>query len=562
MEALAGILIGTQLVFTVIAGLYFYTNLKAQSNSKNVIGTETKKELEKMRRLRQIKLSEPLSEKTRPANFDEIIGQTKGIRALKAALCGPNPQHVIIYGPPGVGKTAAARIILKDAAKRADSPFKENSPFVEIDATILQFDERSIADPLIGSVHDPIYQGAGIYGQAGVPQPKQGAVTKAHGGVLFIDEIGELHPVQMNKLLKVLEDRKVFLSSSYYSKEDTNIPKHIHDIFGNGLPADFRLIGATTRRPEDIPQALRSRCTEIFFKPLSGSDVAKIASNAMSKINYSFRDGVTSLICSYCSNGRDTVNLVQTASSVAHLNNRSFVTQEDVEEVIESGQYAKNLNKTIKPEKKTGVVNALAVFAGCGQVMEIEASAVRSREKGKGSLKVTGIINEEEISTGSGKLKRQGTAAMSAENAITLLSKYVRNIKDYDIHINFPGGAPIDGPSAGIAIFTAVFSSLTGLPVPTTVAMTGEISIKGKVNPVGAVAAKIEGAIEAGVSKIFVPADNFQNNYANYPADIIYVKNIKELLDKLIEDNPDDEAVLFGQKSMAGVLTAQSVKTL
>jgi len=69
-------------------------------------------------------------------------------------------------------------------------------------------------------------QGAGAYGVAGIPQPKPGAVTKAHGGILFVDEIGELHPIQMNKLLKVLEDRKVFLESAYYSSEDTNIPLH------------------------------------------------------------------------------------------------------------------------------------------------------------------------------------------------------------------------------------------------------------------------------------------------------------------------------------------------
>ena len=84
---------------------------------------------------------------------------------------------------------------------------------------------------MIGSVHDPIYQGAGAMGQAGIPQPKQGAVSNAHGGVLFIDEIGELHPIQMNKLLKVLEDRKVFLESAYYSEQNEQIPSHIHDIF-------------------------------------------------------------------------------------------------------------------------------------------------------------------------------------------------------------------------------------------------------------------------------------------------------------------------------------------
>ena len=155
-----------------------------------------------------------------------------------------------------------------------------DAKFVEIDATTARFDERGIADPLIGSVHDPIYQGAGPMGIAGIPQPKPGAVTKAHGGILFIDEIGELHPIQMNKLLKVLEDRKVFLESAYYNPEDPNIPSHIHDIFQNGLPADFRLIGATTRMPQEIPPAIRSRCVEIFFRPLRAKEIGEIARQA------------------------------------------------------------------------------------------------------------------------------------------------------------------------------------------------------------------------------------------------------------------------------------------
>ena len=114
---------------------------------------------------------------------------------------------------------------------------------------------------------------------AGVPQPKAGAVSKAHGGILFIDEIGELHPTQMNKLLKVLEDRKVFLESAYYNAEDKNIPPHIHEIFQNGLPADFRLIGATTRTPDEIPPAIRSRCLEIFPRAFP-HEIAVVAANS------------------------------------------------------------------------------------------------------------------------------------------------------------------------------------------------------------------------------------------------------------------------------------------
>ena len=263
MNVTLNILSLIQIFFAIVIGLYFLNLLKSQQGSKVAVDRESKKEMEKLERMRQISLTEPLAEKTRPSSFDEIIGQEDGLKALRAALCGPNPQHVILYGPPGIGKTAAARLVLEEAKKTPGSPFGPDAKFIEVDATIARFDERGIADPLIGSVHDPIYQGAGPLGVAGIPQPKPGAVTKAHGGVLFLDEIGELHPIQMNKLLKVLEDRKVFLESAYYSSEDSNIPRHIHDIFKNGLPADFRLIGATTRPPEEIPPAFRSRCLEI-----------------------------------------------------------------------------------------------------------------------------------------------------------------------------------------------------------------------------------------------------------------------------------------------------------
>lgn len=205
-----GIALLIQLFFGIIIGLYFWNLLRNQRSQKVSVDKESRKEMEQLRRMRSISLSEPLSERVRPGKFEDIIGQEDGIKALKAALCGPNPQHVIVYGPPGVGKTAAARLVLEEAKRNNTSPFRSTAVFVELDATTARFDERGIADPLIGSVHDPIYQGAGAMGQAGIPQPKQGAVTNAHGGVLFIDEIGELHPIQMNKLLKVLEDRKVF----------------------------------------------------------------------------------------------------------------------------------------------------------------------------------------------------------------------------------------------------------------------------------------------------------------------------------------------------------------
>ena len=192
---LSAILMLIQLTVTIVVGIYFFRQLRSQRAPSQGEGSHSAREMAKLQRLRAIRLAEPLAERVRPGKFSEVIGQEEGVRSLKAILCGANPQHVLIYGPPGVGKTCAARLALEAARMSPGTPFAADAPFVEVDATCVRFDERAIADPLIGSVHDPIYQGAGPMGAQGVPQPKPGAVTKAHGGVLFLDEIGEMHPV-------------------------------------------------------------------------------------------------------------------------------------------------------------------------------------------------------------------------------------------------------------------------------------------------------------------------------------------------------------------------------
>ncbi|MGB9814270.1 MAG: ATP-dependent protease LonB [Thermovenabulum sp.] len=522
-----------QIAFVIIVGLYFLNLIKSQQGSKITIDRESRKELEKLKKLREISLTEPLAEKTRPTSFEEIIGQEEGLKALRAALCGPNPQHVIIYGPPGIGKTAAARLVLEEAKRCPESPFGPDAKFVEVDATISRFDERGIADPLIGSVHDPIYQGAGPLGIAGIPQPKPGAVTKAHGGILFIDEIGELHPVQMNKLLKVLEDRKVFLESAYYSSEDPNIPLYIHDIFQNGLPADFRLVGATTRNPQEIPQAIRSRCVEIFFKPLSPEDIGKIVKNAVQKINFEIGEDVIDIIKKYATNGREAVNIVQMAASIAILEKRKNIDVKDVEWIINCGQYTQRPDKKISSTPQIGLVNGLAVYGpNLGILIEIEATAIPV-QKGEGKLIVTGIVEEEELGSEAYRLKRKGTARGSVENCLTVMRKYLGvDPRDFDIHLNFPGGIPLDGPSAGIAVATAIYSSIKELPVKNTVAMTGEISIRGIVKPVGGITAKIDAAIKAGAKVVVIPKENYQEMFKSIESvDIIPVERIEEVID-------------------------------
>ncbi|MET3697357.1 Lon-like ATP-dependent protease [Bacillus oleivorans] len=539
-----GIALMIQLFFGIIIGLYFWNLLKSQRTQKVTIDKESRKEMEQLRKLRSIKLTEPLAEKVRPSSFADIIGQEDGIKSLKAALCGPNPQHVIIYGPPGVGKTAAARLVLEEAKKNMKSPFRRSAIFVELDATTARFDERGIADPLIGSVHDPIYQGAGAMGQAGIPQPKQGAVTNAHGGVLFIDEIGELHPIQMNKLLKVLEDRKVFLESAYYSEENNQIPNHIHDIFKNGLPADFRLVGATTRTPNEIPPAIRSRCMEVFFRELDPDEIAIVAQRAAEKVNLSLSNQGLELLSFYARNGREAVNLVQIAAGLAITEDRNYIKDEDIEWVIHSSQLSPRMERKINDKSSIGYVNGLAVYGpNSGALLEIEVTALHAKDKG--SINITGIVEEESIGNSSKSVRRKSMARGSIENVITVLRSMGVPASEYDLHINFPGGIPVDGPSAGIAIATGIYSAIFKQPVKHDIAMTGEISIHGNVKPVGGILAKVKAAKQAGAKTVIIPEENIQTMLKEVDGiKIVPVSHLREVFDLAFVDQHLDEHIV------------------
>ncbi|MDD6308423.1 MAG: ATP-dependent protease LonB [Clostridia bacterium] len=505
---LSTILAITQICFTMIIGFYFFQLSRVQKEGTGSLEKESARELAKLHRLREIKLSEPLSEKTRPTSFQEIYGQEDGLMALRAALCGANPQHVIVYGPPGVGKTAAARAALSEAAQNPLSPFGKNAHFVEVDATTLRFDDRGMADPLIGSVHDPIYQGAGAYGPGGIPQPRPGAVTRAHGGILFLDEIGELHPIQLNKLLKVLEDRRVLLESAYYSRDNKNIPRHIHDIFQNGLPADFRLVGATTRLPEEMPPALRSRCAEVFFRPLTEEHLYKIACGAIQKSGVSAAPDTIETAVQYAENGRDMVNIVQTAASFAGCTGRREIEAADILWVVQAGRYAPRQKMSCCGEDRIGTVHGLAV-AGLSGGFVLDIEAVAKYEMGNGSLTVCGAVEEEHINTGQRSLVRTGTAKAAVQNAVLVLEQLTHiRAADWRLHVSFPGGYPADGPSAGIAVFAALYSAIFAKPIPDTIALTGEISSRGAILPIGGVAQKIEAAEKAGIQKIFLPVEN------------------------------------------------------
>lgn len=456
---------------------------------------------EKLEKLDSIHLTQSVMELLRPRSFSEIVGQERAVKSLLAKLSSPYPQHLLLYGPPGVGKTTAARLVLEAARKKPSSPFREDAPFVETDGTTLRWDPRDITNPLLGSVHDPIYQGAQkTLADSGIPEPKPGLVTEAHGGILFIDEIGEMDEMLQNKLLKVLEDKRAYFESAYYDPTDPKVPPYIRKLFEEGAPADFVLIGATTRDASHINPALRSRCAEIYFEPLTPKHIEQIVCNAAAKLKVNLADGVATLIAEYTIEGRKAINILADAYSLAL--EKAGDKQEGLtigrDEVYEVAQVARLYQFVTKKAKHTAVqghIFGLGVAGFLGSVIEIEAVAFPAHEKGKGAVR----FNE---TAGS-------MAKDSVFNAASVLRRLTgKDIHDYDVHINVIGGGNIDGPSAGTAILACIVSAVTGRKIRQDVAVTGEISLSGRVRPVGGVFEKAYGARQAGIRTLVIPKEN------------------------------------------------------
>ena len=492
----------------------YVDDIRRQVISEESPGTESphdKKKREDLEVLESIHLTQSVMELLRPRSFDEVVGQERAVRSLMAKLSSPYPQHLLLYGPPGVGKTTAARLVLEAAKKRAASPFAENAPFVETDGTTLRWDPRDMTNPLLGSVHDPIYQGAQkSLADSGVPEPKPGLVTDAHGGILFIDEIGEMDEMLQNKLLKVLEDKRAHFESAYYDPDDKRVPPYIRKLFEEGAPADFVLIGATTREADHINPALRSRCAEIYFEPLTPAHILTIVENAARRLNVELADGVAQLISTYTIEGRKAINILADAYSLA-LNRLSDaeiaqivsretlpqirVTKDDIYEVAQVSRLYRFGRKKASDTPAVGRVFGLGVAGFLGSIIEIEAVAFPAAEKGKGTVR----FNE---TAGS-------MAKDSVFNAASVMRQLTgRDIHDYDIHVNVIGGGNIDGPSAGTAILAAIVSAVTGAAIRQDVAVTGEISLQGEIKPVGGVFEKAYGARQAGISTLIIPWEN------------------------------------------------------
>jgi Lon-like ATP-dependent protease len=238
--------------------------------------------------------------------------------------------------------------------------------------------------------------------------------------------------------------------------------------------------------------------------------------------------------------------MIQTLAGISINENRTFIREEDIDWMAHSSQLTQRMDRKIESNSKIGLVNGLAVYGpNSGALLEIEVTVMAASDE-KGSINITGIVEEESIGGGSGKsVRRKSMAKGSIENVITVLRSMGVPANQFDIHVNFPGGIPVDGPSAGIAMATGIYSAIYKIPVDHTVAMTGEISIHAGVKPIGGVIPKIKAAKLAGAKKVIIPAENMQPLLSEIKdIEIIPVSNVKEVLDQALKKELMSEQIL------------------
>ncbi len=445
-----------------------------------------------------------------------------------------------------------------------DNSGKTKAPFV--DAT------GARASSLLGDVrHDP-FQSGGL-GTPAHLRVEPGAIHKAHRGVLFIDEIGTIAYHDQQELLTVIQEKKYPIKGQSERSAGSLVRT-------TPAPADFILVIAGNW--EDLKKmhpALRSRIRGYGYEIVVNEDMPDTPENRRKlvqfvaqevrrdgRIPHFTREAVEVVILEAKNRSgksdrltlklRELGGLVRAAGDIAKEKGHKYVTAEDVYEALEKvktleQQEAERIVRRYREYSvvrtegyAVGRVNGLAVVGNTssGIVIPIEAEITPAQSKNGGKIIATGQL--------------QRIAKEAILNVSAIVKKMAKkNIRDYDIHVQFvqsPG--EVEGDSASISVATAVISALTGIPVDQSVAMTGSLSIKGEVLPVGGISAKIRAAYEAGIRKVIIPAANKDD--VVLPPDIrkemeiIPVQSIDEVLNVVLKPVKKKTAMIEAIRNM------------
>jgi Lon-like ATP-dependent protease len=446
-----------------------------------------------------------------------------------------------------------------------DNSDKEHAPFV--DAT------GAHAGALLGDVrHDP-FQSGGL-GTPAHERVEAGMIHKAHNGVLFIDEISTLKVNMQQAILTAMQDRKFAITGQ--SEMSSGAMVHTHPV-----PCDFVLVAAgNLETVNGMHPALRSRIRgygyEIYMNntmpdtPENRRKIVQFVAQEVEKdgkIPHFTKEAVLEILresrrksgrkghltCFF----RDLGGLARSAGDLALKKGKKYV---DAEDIFESKKLARTLEHQIADKfierkkeyqvmKTTGLqigrVNGLAVIgrsAESGILTPIEAETPPALSRSEGKVIATGKL---------GKIAREAVANVSA-----LIKKYAgKDMSRYDVHIQFlQTYEGVEGDSASVSIATAVVSALEELPVRQDIAMTGSLSVRGEVLPIGGVNAKIEAAIEAGIKKVLIPLANLGDvmldKRSKGKIEIVPVSTLDEVIDNAMVGEGKDGLVKRVKKSI------------
>ncbi len=440
---------------------------------------------------------------------------------------------------------------------------RTKAPFV--DAT------GSHAGALLGDVrHDPFQSG-------GLETPphelvEAGAIHKAHKGVLFIDEISTLSIESQQALLTAMQEKKFPITGQSERSSGAMVRTE-------PVPCDFILVAAGNLDVvSKMHPALRSRIRgygyEVYMKDVMDDTrenrdklVQFVAQEVVKdgKIPHFTREAVIEIIEEARRRagrrGKLTLKLralgglVRAAGDVAISEGAPYV---EARHVRKAKKIARTLEQQIADryisQKKdyevykiegaeVGKVNGLAVIGSdSGVILPIVAEVTPAQSREEGRIIATG--------------KLRTIAKEAIQNVSAIIKKHTgRDISNYDVHIQFlQTYEGVEGDSASISVATAVFSALENIPVDQSVAMTGSLSVRGDVLPVGGVNAKIEAAINAGIKKVIIPHGNLKDVMLDpekrKKIKIVPVKTLSEVLEEALCWRGADQSLLDRVRSM------------
>ena len=455
-------------------------------------------------------------------------------------------------------------------------------PFIDATATL--------AGSLLGDVrHDP-FQSGGMETPAH-ERVEAGAIHKAHGGVLFIDEINLLRLEEQQALLTAMQER-AFPISGRSERSSGALTKT------EAVPCDFVLIAAGNLDAiQGMHPALRSRIRGYGYEVYVNSDMKDTAKNRRRLIRFIAqeikresdlnrpiphfdRSAVSSILREAQRRAgrrgrlslrlRELGGLVRISGDLAQEEKADFTT---LEHVLSARNIAKPLEQQVADRmierrqeysllvnrgERVGRVNGLAVLGADSGLSDYSGLM----------LPVEALVTPSHSS--SGKVYATGGLSDLAKESVTNVSAVVKkltgkDVSDYDIHIQFVDTHGVDGDSASITIATAVISALENIPIDQNLAMTGSLSVRGEVLPIGGVTAKIEAAAKSGVQRVIIPMANAKDVLVDDKwkdkVEVIPVSTLDEVMDSALITSENKVSLVERLSSVIDVLTPDTSKS-